>query len=311
LDFRGVHPVQLDKTLIAIRERGLLETMDLALQVVRHHIGPLLLTSALGIVPMMLINQALLGWLMQSDYRDGWMYDDEGGTVARYLWDMTLLIAIEAPLASIFATSYLGKIVFVERPNIGEVFRDVLTLLPRVLWCQLIVRGVLGSWFLLLTLDRYAEFNVVVEFFLLGGLFAYSAVLRAIRPYVNEIVLLERNPLRSHGANGITVGLRSSQLHAPSSGDLMARTVATGMFSVLLTLSVVGTFVFLSGVFLNQWQPGAIMIAYVIPLSMWIVAGYMTVVRFLSYLDLRIRHEGWEVELRLRAEASRLLGQKN
>jgi hypothetical protein len=29
------------------------------------------------------------------------------------------------------------------------------------------------------------------------------------------------------------------------------------------------------------------------------------VVRFLSYLDTRIRNEGWEVELLLRAEASR------
>ena len=33
------------------------------------------------------------------------------------------------------------------------------------------------------------------------------------------------------------------------------------------------------------------------------------VVRFLSYLDLRIRHEGWEVELLMRAEALRLATQ--
>jgi hypothetical protein len=31
-------------------------------------------------------------------------------------------------------------------------------------------------------------------------------------------------------------------------------------------------------------------------------------VRFLSYLDLRIRHEGWEVELLMRAEGLRLVG---
>jgi hypothetical protein len=35
----------------------------------------------------------------------------------------------------------------------------------------------------------------------------------------------------------------------------------------------------------------------------------LSVVRFLSYLDLRIRHEGWEVELRMRAEGAQLVRQ--
>jgi hypothetical protein len=34
--------------------------------------------------------------------------------------------------------------------------------------------------------------------------------------------------------------------------------------------------------------------------------GYFTVARFLGYLDLRIRNEGWEVELMMRAEATRM-----
>ena len=36
------------------------------------------------------------------------------------------------------------------------------------------------------------------------------------------------------------------------------------------------------------------------------VASYLTVVRFFSYLDLRIRREGWEVELVMRAERAQL-----
>ena len=43
--------------------------------------------------------------------------------------------------------------------------------------------------------------------------------------------------------------------------------------------------------------------------AIWIVMGYSTVVRFLSYLDLRIRNEGWEIELKMRAEAARLTRQ--
>ncbi len=45
------------------------------------------------------------------------------------------------------------------------------------------------------------------------------------------------------------------------------------------------------------------------PLALWLVVGYFTVVRFLAYLDLRIRREGWEVELMMRAEQTRLMKQ--
>ena len=36
-------------------------------------------------------------------------------------------------------------------------------------------------------------------------------------------------------------------------------------------------------------------------LGIWIVVAFFGVVRFLTYIDQRIRTEGWEVELRLRA----------
>jgi hypothetical protein len=42
------------------------------------------------------------------------------------------------------------------------------------------------------------------------------------------------------------------------------------------------------------------------PACLWLVVAFLAVVRFLSYLDLRIRHEGWEVELLMRAESLRL-----
>ena len=39
-----------------------------------------------------------------------------------------------------------------------------------------------------------------------------------------------------------------------------------------------------------------------------ILLMHVKVVRYLEYLDLRIRYEGWEVELFMRAEAARLAG---
>ena len=47
------------------------------------------------------------------------------------------------------------------------------------------------------------------------------------------------------------------------------------------------------------------------PLALWIVVGAGSVARFLSYLDLRIRREGWEVELLMRAEEANLTRSSN
>jgi hypothetical protein len=172
----------------------------------------------------------------------------------------------------------------------------------------LFVRGVLGAYLLLLSVDREEEFNIGIEFFLFGGLIAYSAAVRAWRPFINEIILLECNPLVAGKEGNITIGKRSSHLHSPSSGDLFARWMGSAAIACLLTGTVFGGFLFCSGVFFNDWRPGPWMLLTVYPLSLWIVAGFLTVVRFLSYLDLRIRHEGWETELLLRAEAARMAG---
>ena len=58
------------------------------------------------------------------------------------------------------------------------------------------------------------------------------------------------------------------------------------------------------------FRPGAVPpCCLCLPLAAWVVVGYFAVVRFLAYLDRRIRCEGWEVELLMRAEAARLTRQ--
>jgi len=298
--------VQLDSTRIAVRERGLLDIFDLSLQVSRAHGARLFPLLALGVAPLMLVNHLLIGWMMSGEFRETIFYADEIGTIARFVWDMSVLIMIEAPLASIFATAYLGQAMFVDRPPVWQMMIDVLKMLPRVAWCQLLVRGVLPVWLLLLSLDPFGDLDPTIEVVLLGFLAIYVAALRFWRPFINEIILLERNPLASRQPNTLTVSRRSTQLHSPSAGDLFFRGLTTCLIAFLLTLAVFGTFLFISGVFLNQWRAGPLAIGIVFPLSMWLVVGYLTVVRYLSYLDLRIRQEGWEIELRVRAEAARL-----
>ncbi len=129
---------------------------------------------------------------------------------------------------------------------------------------------------------------------------------RALRPFMNEIVLLERNPLRSSDPAAITIAKRSAMLHGPSGGNLMGRWMVSALFHTISLVFLFGTFVCLQGVFSDNWTPGRLFLQVSLALSLWLVAGFSAVVRFLTYLDLRIRQEGWEVELRMRAEASRL-----
>jgi hypothetical protein len=304
--------LQLDKTRIEIRERDLPEVMDLSLKVTRKFARPLLATFALGAVPLAILNQYLIGWTGDIDYRDEFPW--------YYLTWMSLLVFIEAPLASIFATAYLGEAMFHERPRIREVLRSVFFRPPGakdqarpwvgVLWCIVILRGPAVGVFLAATVDPFEEppsVNLIFMVFLALGV----TILRATRPYIAEIVLLERNPLGWTGSRGAdsgktTIGQRSATLQGASSGDLIGRWIGTAGAAAALIVAIQCTFWFAYGIFLNTWSWGAVMTEFFAPLSMWLVACYFTVVRFLSYLDLRIRTEGWEVELRLRAEAARL-----
>lgn len=297
--------MQLDNTRIAIRERNLLDTLDLALQVIRQYPRELLITSCMAAIPLAILNDFLVGWILDVEYKEAFFYLEEYPSLWRYWWLMTVLVFIEAPLVSIFMTAFLGQAVFIDRPSYRQVCSDVVKMTPRLIWCQLFVRAIVPVWLLLFFIDPLDEFNWFTEIVLLLGLAIYAAFLRAIRPYINEIVLLERNPISSRDPAAITIGRRSSQLHGPSSGDLFARWFATAVIGVMLAVAVAATIIFLSATLLNDQEPGPVMIRYMYPLTMWIVAGYVSVVRFLSYLDLRIRHEGWEVELRLRAEATR------
>jgi len=303
--------MQLDRTRIAIRERGLLETIDLSLHVIRLFAGPLIACALLAILPLALINYALVGWMAPT----GEEVDDIG---FRYLWNMTVLIFLEAPLASAFIVGYLGPAVFLEERSLRQIAGDVLGHAFPLLLCQGLLRGVLIAWLLYLLTDREIA-NGWIEGFAMFALAAWSTAARAFRPYINEIILLERNPLWSRQKTTITVGRRSAHLHGPYSGDLFIRWCGAAGVGLLLTGLVIYTAVMAQGVLTSDWPfhyslddsafaPNLdwFKLQFVYPTCLWLVVVFLAVVRFLSYLDLRIRHEGWEVELLMRAEALRL-----
>lgn len=293
--------MQLDNTRIAIRERNLLETLDLSFRLLREFWKPWLVCSLLAIVPLAIINALALNWMAaELDFTDfnEWPI--------RYFWTMAVFIYFEAPLASIFVVAYLGPAVFMENPRIKLVAWDAVKQWPAIVLCQFLFRLVLPLWLLSLAFDRL-EPNLWIEFALICLLMIpYVTILRAFRPYINEIVVLEKNPLRSSNAQVITVGKRSSHLHGPYSNDLFVRWLGTVLASVALIWMVGATTYFLQAVLFGSYELNWVLVYVWYPAVLWIVVSLISVVRFLDYLDLRIRHEGWEVELLMKAEALRL-----
>lgn len=296
--------MQLDETQIAIRERSTLDLLDLATHVLRNYVRPLLAVWGLGIAGFCLLNQFLLRQLSEVSWAEDGVFEVAAGGTFDYVRNMVFLVVLEAPLATALVTKYLGEAVFLKQPSVKSAIKDTYRLYWRLFWCHFVLRGLgpglVCAWFAGASPDFTAG-----DFFLMvtAAVFAFA---RAWRPFINEIILLERNPLRGRAASDMTVGRRSSLLHSAVGGDLFVKWMGYSVVGGLLSLSFFFAMVFASGVFLNDWSIGPIMIQVCVPLALWIVAGYLAVVRFLAYLDLRIRCEGWEVELRMRAEGARL-----
>ncbi|MAV35635.1 MAG: hypothetical protein CMJ59_09260 [Planctomycetaceae bacterium] len=294
--------MHFDNLQITIRERTCLDLMDLGLQVFRAHGPRFLLAFACGAIPLQLLNHLSFHHLAEIDYEERSLTSDEAWQLVGFVLCTAQSIFIQSQLAGVFATRYLGSVLFQDEPRMRSVLSQVGRSWFRLLWCQALMRGVVIAG-LLAWWSRVSNW----AFSYLALLTCLIMFLRALRPFLNEVVLLEDNPLLATPSNQLTIARRSKRLHAPSSMMLVGRWLCTSLIGSALVVSVLGVFLFVSGVFFHDWIPSPQLVKFAVPLAMWGVAAYLTVVRFLTYLDLRIRDEGWEVELRMRAEASRLL----
>lgn len=278
--------MQLDKTRISIRERSYFDVLDLATRVIRAGGWPLAAALAVGVAPMMLLDAWLLARVREADF--------EPGFPLRYMLLTVFLVVWQVPLATAPATLYLGQVLFDERPRFGGIARHFWESLPQLLLYQ--------------------------------GLFRFLFI---GRPYLNEVILLERNPMRAvrstafrrkeppgtirQEGRGTTNGKstlgRSRTLHRGLSGDLMARALGSGAVAALLIGAIWGSMYMFRSMLVGDWAWDDVLGTFYFPLAVWIVASYFAVARFLFYLDFRIRREGWEVELLLRAERARLAKQ--
>ncbi|MEK6247541.1 MAG: hypothetical protein N2C12_05130 [Planctomycetales bacterium] len=297
--------MQLDKTYIAIRERDMLDIMDLSLQVIRFFFKPLIITFLVGVVPFVIFQHWLLGGF------DPMILDGNDFFVNEWDWRLTVafkcavFVLFFAPLASVPTTLYLGQALFSEQPDARRMFQDWLRSLPQLCFLQLGIRS------LLLSAIYFCLFNIDSP---LGAMLVFLTLLTiilpfAVWPYLNEIIVLERNPFFSRKSKPNSTMRRAGALHRNSFGELLLRWLTSAAYAFLLS-----GLLFLAIWFTKLWTTGNLDLSrlnflLLLEFSTWTTVCYFMVARFLCYLDLRIRREGWEVELKMRAEGARLAKQ--
>ncbi|WP_153558390.1 hypothetical protein [Roseimaritima sediminicola] len=310
--------MQLDRTHVKVRARSLAEIGDLSLLLVRRYFGALAIGFTLGVLPWAILNFLLIGFIPIEETRDGIIDEQTYYERARYVWLMAALVFLQAPIAGMFTTYYIGQAVFEERPPWRMVGRACWQSVVPLLWVLGVVRGPLVAMVILAT-NWGGVFAPGREVFWLTVIVLWAATIRSLRPFMPEILLLERCPVLARHADrtgGISASRRSGLLHGPISGDLMGRYLMTAAIIGALALAFFYGIMAVRGFLTTQWnwtiQFGSFRFADVqllwIPLALWIAAGLATFMRFLGYLDARIRLEGWEVELAVRAEALRQFG---
>jgi hypothetical protein len=264
--------VRVDYARIAIRERSWLDNLDLALGVIRSHAAGVIASAAVGVVPAAVVNLAIIRYLYGTPLEERATF----GAAAL----AALLVMIEAPLATAPLTLYLGQAMFLERPSVREIFRQLAASLAQLTLLQLVVRAVL-----------------VLP--IMTWIIPY-----VLWPYLNEVILLERNPLVGRPGQLSTMS-RNALVHRGNGAEYLVRALAAGPLALALVVAL-WTSQALALEWLLGFDEGWTAQLVALEVVLWIVACYFTVARFLNYLDQRIRNEGWEVELFLRAQAERL-----
>ena len=302
--------MQLDQSQLVMRPRTMSEVSDLTLAMLRSHARLILLGFMIGSSVWILLDLLLLSWIPIREWRLGLTDEEATFGLWRYLGWMTLLVVLQTPIAGSLVTLCLGRAIFEDDLNwrgaMGEIWKQRGALLE-----VLMVRGLVLPLMLLafIRIGSPASFvwDVFVPFLTIILLF----FTRGMNPFIPEIILLEKCPVRSRRgkegtAAGVLLNVRSGHLHRSHSGENGGRFILQGFVYLCFAGGVLLTVMALRGLLLLRWDfLDLTVILVILPASLWIVAGISVVVRLLFYLDTRLRLEGWDVELLVRAEVIR------
>jgi hypothetical protein len=185
------------------------------------------------------------------------------------------LLVLEAPWATAPLTVVLGGLMFGERPSARAVVATIWRGLPAMIVYQLFLRA------------------------LLLGTFVLYPIMPARLAFLDEVILLERCRFKG-------VMRRCTMLAGSRGSDLFGYWAAEVFFGGLFVACFwAGTSLIQSALFTSEitWdQPGwSDLYGLRLQVGVWVAIAFFGVVRFLTYIDQRIRLEGWEVKLRLQA----------
>ena len=204
------------------------------------------------------------------------------GVAATFGWGLAWLVAIVLGLvAQAPFTELASRLVFERDVRVRDVLHRAIGQAPRVLF----VRGV-----------QLTAIAVASMFFFVPGL-----LVAALLFFVGEVVLLERvafgaslprlQRLASGGAGEAALGfLLLVLLHAVCTimGDVCGRAILTDLLSWTAPEPA--------------WEHGGSALA---ACGFWLFLPFAAVARFLLYLNVRTRAEGWDIQTRFAAIARR------
>jgi hypothetical protein len=286
--------MDLVNTDVEIRERSLSQRVDLALRFVGTRGLGVIAYAAIGVVPAMLFNAVLL-WVLDPFHawnNLGWAWS----------WAvMTYLIWIESPIVMAPLIVYLGATLFRQPISWRLAIREVWL----HLFQQLFIHGVVRIQFLwcgLVLLSYAGQLEELLAFSLFMGMLAVM-FFWSFRPYVDQIVFLERLPVMFQADHPMTVGKRSSLLHGSDVGRILAESMVNVLLAMVVFFATYSLFLWsyywmTFNTVTQDWFSWSLF-----ALAWWCAMILATVLRFLGYLDVRILSEGWELELRMRREA--------
>lgn len=286
--------MQFDQTSIAIRERNILEVFDVAANVLVRHLQPIMVLLFLNAMPFVVLDYYLINWMTDVSF--------SVELSLAYYAAMIALIISQAQLGTCLITIFMGQVMFLEEHSIWAVVKQFLKRLPYFLYSQGILRlavfVVLVAW---MTSPKDREEAYLMAWLGLPAITAAGLLVRAMRPFVPEVIYLEQTPLTSK-ADLPSLSQRSKNLHMLASGSITTQFVLMLLFAPLLLFAVHSVFVMADSMFSIRANSEISLQPFYILASGWLVAGFLAVVRFLIYIDVRIRQEGWSVDLKFRSE---------
>ncbi|TWT67476.1 DUF4129 domain-containing protein [Allorhodopirellula solitaria] len=300
--------MQLDRTHVAIRVRTLSEIGDLSLVMIRRYPRAFFSAFFAGAAFWIVADLLLLGWLPWRATEEAFREGDASAERFRYLFWMMTLVFLQTPLAGAVSTYLLGQSIFEQQISVSRAIREIRPVFWQLIWVLGIRRMAIPAM-VVVAMRWHAESNAFYDVFLPATFVMVVALVRSSRPFVAEMILLERCPLRSKNPGDITLGRRSKALHSPMASELGGRFLTVTTTIAVLLACIFFALLWSRGIALGNWSVDSFAMLVFFPLALWLVASLSVIVKLLGYLDARIRLEGWEVELAIRAEAIRQFGE--